>query len=60
VTPPGEPLDVLAEAEALRGMFQEALGRTSRLIAALRQQRRQERAMRSAMNSLRRLQQFDL
>jgi hypothetical protein len=26
-------------------MFQEALGRTSRLIAALRQQRRQERAM---------------
>jgi hypothetical protein len=56
----GEPLDVLAEAEALRGMFQEALARTSRLISALRQQRRQERAMRSAMNSLRRLQQFDL
>jgi hypothetical protein len=41
-------------------MFQEALGRTSRLITALKQQRRQERAMRSAMASLRRLQQFDL
>jgi len=55
--PPGdEGLDPLAEAEALRVQLQETLGRTVRLIASLKQQRRQNRVVQSAMASLRRLQ----
>jgi hypothetical protein len=56
--PPGGEADALAEAEGLRLQLQEALARTSRLIAALRQQRRQGRAVRSAVASLRKLQQL--
>jgi hypothetical protein len=52
----GEPCDALAEAEALRGQLQAVLARTARLIAALKQQRRESRALRAAMASLRRLQ----
>jgi hypothetical protein len=47
--------DVLAEAEALRALLSEASGRTARLLAALKQQRRQTRAVQQAMQSLRQL-----
>jgi hypothetical protein len=49
--------DPIAEAEALRLQLQEALSRTSRLITALKQQRRQGRIVKTAIDSLRRLQQ---
>jgi hypothetical protein len=52
---PSEPLDLLAEAEALRGQLQEVLARTSRLIVALKQHKRQSRAVQAAMASLRKL-----
>ena len=52
----GEPLDPIAEAEELRVALQSALTRTSRLIASLKQQRRQSRVVESALASLRRLQ----
>ena len=56
--PPGdETIDPLAEAEALRSLMHEALTRTARLIGTLKRQRRQDRVVRSAMASLRRLQQ---
>jgi hypothetical protein len=51
-----QPCDAQTEAEALRGQLQAALARTSRLIASLKQQRRQSRAVRAAMAALRRLQ----
>jgi len=53
---PGEPTEPLVEAEALRSQLQQALARTSRLIATLKQQQRQQRAVEAAMASLRRLQ----
>jgi hypothetical protein len=54
---PGEPLDPIGEAEELRVALQAALTRTSRLIAALKQQKRQTRVVETALASLRRLQQ---
>jgi hypothetical protein len=51
-----EPLDPLADAEALRARLQEASACVGRLIGALKQQRRQHRAVQSAVASLRRLQ----
>jgi hypothetical protein len=48
--------ELLAEAEALRGLLQEAGVRAGRLVAALKQQRRQSQAVRQAMQSLQRLQ----
>jgi hypothetical protein len=51
--------DPVAEAEAVRLQLQEALARTSRLIAALKQQRRQGRIVQTALDSLRRLQNRD-
>jgi hypothetical protein len=48
--------DVIAETEALRNALQDASGRTARLLAALKHQRRQSRAVRSAVASLRQLQ----
>jgi hypothetical protein len=56
--PPGGEADALAEAEALRLQLQDALARTARLIAALKQQRRQGRAVQAAVASLRKLQQL--
>jgi hypothetical protein len=53
---PGEPLDPITEAEELRVALQAALTRTGRLVAALKQQRRQSRVVESALASLRRLQ----
>jgi hypothetical protein len=67
--PPGErgptsngaeqPTDAIQEAEELRRQLQEALARTSRLIASLRQQKKQERAVKSAVASLRKLRELD-
>ena len=51
-----ETFDPLMEAEALKVALQEALNRSSRLIAGLRQFRRQHKAVASAMASLRQFQ----
>ena len=48
--------EVIAEAEGLRTLLQEAGGRLTRLIAALKLQRKQHRTFRAAMESLRQLQ----
>jgi hypothetical protein len=48
--------DVITEAEALRALLSEASGRAARLPAALKHQRRQSRAVRQAMQSLRQLE----
>jgi hypothetical protein len=47
--------DVIAEGEALRGLLQDAAARVGRLLAALKQQRRQSRAVQQAMASLKQL-----
>jgi hypothetical protein len=52
----GEPLDPIAEAEELRVALQSALTRIGRLLAALKQQRRQSRVVETALASLRLLQ----
>jgi hypothetical protein len=54
-----QPNDAMEEAEAIRRQLQEALARTSRLIASLRQQKKQERAVKSAVASLRKLRELD-
>ena len=46
---------LVAEAEGLRHCLQEAAGRAGRLVAALRQQRRQSRAVLAAVEALRHL-----
>ena len=43
------------EAEQLRSCLQDASARRSRLLAGLKQHRRQSRAMRAAVRSLRQL-----
>lgn len=48
--------DPLEEAEALRGLLQEASNRLNRLLTALKHQRRHSRAVQQAMASLRQLQ----
>jgi hypothetical protein len=53
--PHGEALDPLAEAEALRGALAEAAGRAARLVAVLKQFRRERRALASAWSSLKQL-----
>jgi hypothetical protein len=57
-TPPNSLVELITEAEALRDLLHEATGRTARLVAALKQQRRQTRAVQQAMQSLKGLQ-FD-
>jgi hypothetical protein len=47
--------DPLAEAEGIRSLLAEAQSRTTRLIASLKQFRRQSRAVRAAVDSLREL-----
>ncbi len=47
--------DPLAEAEAMKGLLTEAQSRLARLIASLKQHRRQSRAVRAAVDSLRQL-----
>ena len=49
------PFDPLAEAEAVKALLSEAHSRLSRLIAALKQHRRQARAVAAAVQSLREL-----
>jgi hypothetical protein len=49
-------VDLITEAEAIRDVLHQATGRTARLVAALKQQRRQSRAVEQAMASLRQLQ----
>jgi hypothetical protein len=53
---PSESFDPLVEAEALKAALQEALNRSTRLIAGLRQFRKQHKAVASAMASLRQFQ----
>ena len=48
--------ELTAKAEALRGLLQDASAHAGRLLAALKQQRRQSQAVRQAMQSLRRLE----
>ncbi len=48
--------DLLTEVDSLRTLLGEAMTRTARLFAALKQQRRQARVVRAAMASLRQLQ----
>ena len=47
---------MIAEADGLRTLLQEAGGRLTRLITALKLQRKQHRTFRAAMESLRQLQ----
>ena len=58
LSPNVEGPDPLAEAEALRTLLQDAAVRASRLIGALKHQKRQSRAVQTAMASLRRLQEL--
>jgi hypothetical protein len=51
----GGPADLFAEAEALRTLLADALARSARVLAALRQHRRQAHAVQAAMASLRKL-----
>jgi hypothetical protein len=53
--PPGGFADLFSEAEALRALLHDALGRAGRLLAALKQPRRQARAVETAMTTLRQL-----
>ncbi len=43
--------EVIAETEALRGLLHGAASRTNRLLAALKQQKRQIRAVQQAVES---------
>jgi hypothetical protein len=52
---PGSMLDPITEAEALRGLLHEAASRSTRLVAALKQQRRQTRVLQQAVQSIRQL-----
>lgn len=54
-----DPADPLAEAELLRAQLGEALARTSRLIAHLKQHRQESKAVQVALASLRRLRPPD-
>jgi hypothetical protein len=58
--PPGPPNagfdDLIAESEALRHLLADASARAHRLVAALKQHRRQAKAVRAAVASLRGLQ----
>ena len=48
--------EIIAEAEMIKTQLQEASARMARLLAALKQQRRQSKAVRAAVASLRQLQ----
>jgi len=47
--------ELIAEAEELRTLLQDASTRLARLLAGLKQQRRQSRAVEAAVQSLRQL-----
>jgi hypothetical protein len=48
--------ELITEAETIRDLLHEAAGRTARLVSALKQQKRQTRAVQQAVQSLRQLQ----
>ncbi|MBL8797392.1 MAG: hypothetical protein JNM56_26050 [Planctomycetia bacterium] len=54
---PPSPLSLVEEAEALQNLLREALARTTRLVAGLKQQKKQQRLVSSTLASLRQLQQ---
>jgi len=63
-SPPAKPADesppdLLAEAEAVRDLLHEGLSRLGTLIASLKRQKKQSRALKQAVQSLRQLQPFD-
>jgi hypothetical protein len=47
--------DVIGETQALRALLSDVAARAARLLAALKQHRRQSRAVHQAMQSLRQL-----
>ena len=51
----GDLTDPLAEAEALRAALAEAAGRAARLVAGLKQYRKERRSLQAAWSSLRQL-----
>lgn len=51
------PLSLVEEAEALQGLLREALARNARVLAGLKQQRKQSRLVNSTLASLRQLEQ---
>lgn len=51
----GEALDALVEAEALRGVLADASARANRLVALLKQNRKEKKALASVYSSLRQL-----
>jgi hypothetical protein len=53
--PDADTLDPLLEAEALRSVLHDAQARLARLMSALKQQRRQSRALQAAVSSIRNL-----
>jgi hypothetical protein len=55
-TDQSDAFDPRVEAEALKAALQEALNRSTRLIAGLRQFRKQHKAVASAMASLKQFQ----
>jgi hypothetical protein len=55
---PPSPFDPLSEAEAVRDLLAEAQSRMGRLVSALKQHRRQARAVQQALASLRQLPPF--
>jgi hypothetical protein len=57
--PAADPQDALAAAKAARALVHEAACRLGQLVALLKRQRRQQKALASAMTSLRQLQRFD-
>ena len=48
---------VLAEAEAIKELLHQAFTRTNQLVASVKRYRRQAQAVRSALGSLRHLQE---
>jgi hypothetical protein len=54
----GSLAQLIAEAEAVRALLGDALARSGRLLASLKQHRKQTRAVQAAVASLRQLQ-FD-
>jgi hypothetical protein len=55
-TKPNSPRPSLIEAEALKAALQDSLNRSTRLLAGLRQFRKQHKAVASAVASLRQFQ----
>ncbi len=53
--PPNGTFDPLAEAEALRALFAEGAARATRLVAALRHRKREQKALTQAWSSLKSL-----